>query len=172
MIYSIILIIILIFIPAVCLPSYVIQLKDGAQFITDRYWNEGNQIKFYLYGGILGVDKTKVEKITESDLLFPDFEVVEKKASEKIVEPEPNNKERKEEKKSTEKIDVDYYRSKKETLTNQIQAAQEKIKKANRDGKPAAKGEAKKEYLDLRNQLKKLKLELMDKNTGVLPDWW
>ena len=30
---------------SICFSSYVIRLKDGREFATDRYWEEGDQIK-------------------------------------------------------------------------------------------------------------------------------
>jgi hypothetical protein len=43
--------------PYVCFASYVIHLKDGREFVTDRYWEEGDQIKFNRYGGVIGIQK-------------------------------------------------------------------------------------------------------------------
>jgi len=43
--------------PCVCFASYVIHLKDGREFATDRYWEEGDQIKFKRYGGVIGIQK-------------------------------------------------------------------------------------------------------------------
>lgn len=52
-------------IPALCFSAYVIHLKDGREFTTSRYWMEGDQIKFKLPDGELGVPKDIVEKIDE-----------------------------------------------------------------------------------------------------------
>ena len=43
--------------PSICFTSYIIHLKDGREFVTDRYWEEGNQIKFKRYGGVIGIQK-------------------------------------------------------------------------------------------------------------------
>ena len=43
--------------PSICFASYVIHLKDGREFVTDRYWEEGDQIKFERYGGVTGIQK-------------------------------------------------------------------------------------------------------------------
>lgn len=49
---------------SVCFPSsYLIQLRNGAEFTTYQYWEEGDQIKFCLYGGVVGVQKDFVRKI-------------------------------------------------------------------------------------------------------------
>jgi len=43
--------------PSICFASYVIHLKDGREFSVDQYWEEGDQIKFKGYGGIIGIEK-------------------------------------------------------------------------------------------------------------------
>jgi len=47
--------------------AYVIKLKNGNEFVTGRYWQEGKQIMFDTYGGVFGVDKAFVVKIERSD---------------------------------------------------------------------------------------------------------
>lgn len=47
--------------------AFVIQLKNGNEFVTARHWQEGTQVMFDVYGGVLGVDKKFVAKIDRSD---------------------------------------------------------------------------------------------------------
>ena len=47
--------------------AYVIKLKNGNEYITDRYWNYGAQVLFDTYGGVFGVDRSFVLKIEKSD---------------------------------------------------------------------------------------------------------
>ena len=49
--------------PSVSFSSYIIHLKDGREFATDRYYEEGDQIKFKRYGGIIGIQKELVREI-------------------------------------------------------------------------------------------------------------
>ena len=49
--------------PCVSFSSYIIHLKDGREFATDRYYEEGGQIKFKRYGGIIGIQKDLVREI-------------------------------------------------------------------------------------------------------------
>jgi len=49
--------------PCVCFPSYIIHLKDGREFATDRYYEEGDQIKFKRYSGVIGIQKDLVREI-------------------------------------------------------------------------------------------------------------
>ena len=45
--------------------AYVIHLKDGTQFVTDQYYEEGNQIRFKRYGGLVGIEKDRIREIEE-----------------------------------------------------------------------------------------------------------
>ena len=47
--------------------AYVIKLGNGNEFITGRYWHEGTQVMFDVYGGVFGIDGAFVTKIEESD---------------------------------------------------------------------------------------------------------
>src|SRR6266545_2718532 len=47
--------------------AFVIKLKNGNEFITTRYWQDGKQVLFETYDGIFGVDKAFVSKVEKSD---------------------------------------------------------------------------------------------------------
>jgi hypothetical protein len=51
--------------------AYLIKLKNGAEFITARYWQEGKQVMFDTYGGVFGVEKDLIIKISASDRALP-----------------------------------------------------------------------------------------------------
>ena len=53
--------------PAICFSAYRIHLKDGREFVTDRYWQEGAMIKFKRYGGLIGIQKDRVLEIEETE---------------------------------------------------------------------------------------------------------
>ncbi len=46
--------------------AFIIQLTDGGEYRTSRYWFEGSEIKFFVCGGILGVPRGDVQRITKS----------------------------------------------------------------------------------------------------------
>ena len=52
--------------PCVTSALYIIHLKDGREFATDRYYEEGDQIKFKRYGGVIGIQKDLVRCDTNS----------------------------------------------------------------------------------------------------------
>lgn len=47
--------------------AYLIQLKNGNDYVTSRYWREGSQVLFDTYGGVFGVDKTFIAQIIKTD---------------------------------------------------------------------------------------------------------
>jgi len=54
---------ILLIYPSICFASYIIHLKDGRELVTDRYWEEGDQIKFNRYGGVIGIQKALLSEM-------------------------------------------------------------------------------------------------------------
>jgi hypothetical protein len=46
--------------------AYVIKLKNGNEYVTTRYWQDGKQVLFDVFGGVFGVEKTFVAKIEKS----------------------------------------------------------------------------------------------------------
>jgi outer membrane biosynthesis protein TonB len=51
--------------PLLSFAGYIIHLKSGRQFVTERYWEEGGEIKFHFSRGVLGVPKEAVISIEE-----------------------------------------------------------------------------------------------------------
>jgi hypothetical protein len=50
--------------------AYVIKLGNGNEFMTGRYWHEGTQVMFDVYGGVFGIDRAFVTNIEESNKAF------------------------------------------------------------------------------------------------------
>jgi len=53
--------------PGVVNAAYVIKLKNGNEFVTSRYWQDGKQVLFETYDGIFGVDRVFVSRVEKSD---------------------------------------------------------------------------------------------------------
>jgi hypothetical protein len=47
--------------------AYIIRLKNGNEYVTERYWQKGTQILFDTYGGVFGVEKRFISKIEKTD---------------------------------------------------------------------------------------------------------
>lgn len=47
--------------------AYVIKLKNGNEYVTARYWQEGGQVCFDTYDGIFGIEKSFIAKIEKTE---------------------------------------------------------------------------------------------------------
>jgi hypothetical protein len=162
--------------PSICLSSYLIELKNGSTFITNHYWKEGRQIKFYYRGGIVGIRKGLIREIRESDLPYKE-EVLEEKASPvpdtpDVASKKAGKKAGEETKTKSKDIDVAYYKREKKALIERSRQAREELIQARRIGNKAAVRDAKKEIKKIDNQLTDLALKLKEENNGMLPIWW
>ncbi len=68
------LILVFLLLPAVTCASSIIHLENGGQLVTPLYWEEGDEIKFFIMGGIVGVEKKAVRKIEKSPLVPDDYQ--------------------------------------------------------------------------------------------------
>jgi len=156
--------------PSICFSSYLIELKNGSTFIINHYWKEGGQIKFYYYGGVVGIEKDLVKKIRESDIPVIEHheehrrpnttaidtinEVEEKEASKKAFDNEIN------------------YKNKQMSLKSQLKEGLSRYKRAKkRDDKEMVDAEYRK-VSKVSAELEHLKKKVRTKNNGTLPEWW
>jgi hypothetical protein len=162
--------------PSICLSSYLIELKNGSTFITNHYWKEGRQIKFYYRGGIVGIRKGLIRQIRESDLPYKE-EVVEEKAPPTPDVPEVAPKEAGEKagektEAESEEIDIEYYKKEKQRLEQKLDEAKQRYLSSLEKGDKETKHAASRDVLKINIQIDQLKKELKEKNKGVLPEWW
>ena len=167
--------------------SYLLHLKNGNELRTSHYWEEGDEIKFYTYGGVAGVQKAFVSKITISNLNYKE-DISSKEDIEKNRAPSvsvgPKSKESRqmqigtresqpdENAKKDEVIDYDYYRERKAALKEKLEDAIQRHREATARKDQEAKESTRKEYLEFSKQIIDLGDDLKKKNKGVLPDWW
>lgn len=78
--------------------AYVIKLKNGNEFITARYWQDGKQVLFETYDGIFGVDKAFVTRVEKTDK--PIRLISSAQAAQEVKPVDPGNKAEGEVKKS------------------------------------------------------------------------
>jgi len=129
--------------PLLSFADYIIHLKSGRQFVTERYWEEGEEIKFHFKNGVLGVPKGAVVSIEEvipetpareepplgagpskpdpsnatpSKAAAPDTAPSEEKKESKKVEEEVKKTEKKEEKKAEQAKPLHEYWEQKKAL--------------------------------------------------------
>ena len=161
--------------------SYLIFLRNGNELRTPHYWEEGDEIKFYIYGGIVGIPKRSVTGVKKSTSRYQEY--IEKTGDE-IARRDPKGLDRTKAQPSNEQttsgsddkkaktVDVDYYRQKKAALKGKLEEALEKNREATRSKDPQAKEATRQEMLKHATQLHALEDELKEKNQGILPDWW
>ena len=143
--------------PSICLSSYLIELKNGSTFITNHYWKEGRQIKFYYRGGVVGIGKDIVLKIEDSDLPY------------QTEESQPAKKENAQ---PQDKLDIDYYKNKKFSLAARLKNQQKKLEQDISRGKERWIERRRRKIKDIRSDIDNLAKELVEKNNGILPPWW
>jgi hypothetical protein len=167
--------------------SYLLQLKNGNEVRTPHYWEEGDEIKFYIYGGVAGIQKGFVTRVTISNLDYkedpiPKGNIEKSSVSVKIdgQKARESDKGRSSETERTssgsskkgEVIDFDYYRERKATLKGKFEDALQRNREATAKKDQESKELTRKEYLEFSKKIIDLGDELKRKNNGVLPDWW
>jgi hypothetical protein len=167
--------------------SYRLQLKNGNEVKTPHYWEEGDEIKFYVYGGIAGIQKGFVHSVTISKSNFKEDAIYGEgreqgkgsldlngpKSSEGIKMQNKGNEDKSEEKPgNVEVVDIQYYSERKATLKEKLSEALEKNREATNRKDQEAKKATRQEMRKYAQQLHDLEDELKEKNKGSLPDWW
>ena len=167
--------------------SYLLHLKNGNELRTSYYWEEGDEIKFYAYGGVAGIQKAFVSRVTMLNLNYKEDpnskEDIEKNRA-PLVSGGPKSKESRqmqigtresqsdENAEKDEMVDLDYYRERKATLKEKLEDAIQRHREATARKDQEAKESTRKEYLEFSKQIIDLGDDLKRKNKGVLPDWW
>jgi len=160
--------------PSICFSSYLIELKNGSTFIINHYWEEGRQIKFYYYGGVVGIRKNFVKAIRESDMVYKE----ETGSKQGGVDPKSKINEKSgittiEKKEKNGTVDLEYYKEKKTALTAELDESLERLREATRNKDPEAKNKARDEMREISTKIYNLTDELKEKNNGTLPEgWW
>ena len=159
--------------PARGLCSYLIHLKNGAQIVTNQYWEEEDQIKFYVYGGVVGIEKFFVEKISESARPFP-METRQSKEKAPVPKPETPQPETQNKKETPLPTDPEKeaFLEKKAHFTSEIKSAMEAFKTAKHQKDSQKIQNERKKILSLKTELSNLEKEVKKHHAGRVPDWW
>jgi hypothetical protein len=167
--------------------SYLLHLKNGNELRTSYYWEEGDEVKFYVYGGVAGIQKGFVSRVTTLNANYKedtsyknDLEqsrtplgLSDRKPKEsrqtQIVERESQSSGIAEKR---EMVDFDSYRERKAALKEKLEDALQRNREATTRQDQEAGKSTRKEYLEFSKQIIDLGDELKSKNKGILPDWW
>jgi len=185
----------LLLLPAACFAGYVIHLKDGTRFVTDQYFEEGDQIKFKRYGGLFGIEKDRVTEIEEVENLseeedkpaetkvptamdeagkqggaFGDEKEKEKMEEKEIGKPQEMDDTKQ---KAAEQSRSIYERwAEKKALKVKLNAAIEKVREASKNKDFGRKKEMIEEVRKITKEIHRLTDEVKRTNNGKLPDFW
>jgi hypothetical protein len=168
--------------------SYLLHLKNGNELRTSHYWEEGDEIKFYVYGGVAGIQKGFITRVTIWNWNYKEHIGDKNEDPEKSRPPSvfsgPKSREspqigmgEKESKsggnaEKDEVVDFDYYRERKAALKEKLEDALQRNREATASKDLRAKELTRKKYLEFSRQIIDLSDELKKKNKGVLPNWW
>jgi hypothetical protein len=177
--------------------SFIIELTNGRAITTRRVWEEGDELKFYVAEGTVGVPKAQVKRIQTSPLGSNDtvsrsalpLSPTDPKAlarGERLQKPSHQNAEVRfeeghskpfpEEKRHGEirlqEADAQSYRAKKLMLTGKLDEATNKHLEASAAKNPDSKKAALDDMREYSKQILDLGDEVKHKNGGVLPPWW
>lgn len=157
-------------VPAVGADSWRIHLKNGGTFTTLRYWREGGEVRFYIYGGVMGIQKHAIKTIKK--VVPENVRYARSDSDRKTPEPssETNNLEGE---KEGGKIDIASYKEKKEQLAAELERALERLREATSRRDPEAKEREQREMRRLTAEINTLTEEVKLKNNGKVPEgWW
>ena len=167
--------------------TYQLHLQNGNALRTSYYWEEGDEIKFYVYGGVAGIQKEFITSVTitkfNSRKDTGDKEGVGESQTTSYVsgqKPTENSRYQAGDSESTAKgsaeqgevVDLKYYRQRKTVLKEKLEDALQRNREATARQDQDAKEQTRREYLDFSKQIIALGDELKKRNKDMLPDWW
>ena len=174
---------ILLSIPSVTLASFLIELNNGSEYLTDRYWPSGNDIQFNYHGGIVSIHEDSILSITETDRPYHEVtpSVDEGSGSgqqsgnqgrEAAISEKETDSDRKTE--GTEQdVDIEVYRERDSQLKSRLGSSLTSLRDASRNRDEDAKRRAREKIIEYSRRIYELADRLKEKNGGVLPDdWW
>ena len=173
--------------PGVISAAYIIHLKDGRDFVTGQYSEEGDQIRFERYGGLIGIPKVLVSEIEEIADLPREKETPaakpeapkeegayqEKKAGgkeQKIPEAVYEGEKKKAEQENT--MEMEMFLEEKRQIMGQMEIVATGLKDAQGKNNKAEKRKWLMERTKLLNTLSELENSVKLAHDGKLPDWW
>ncbi|RJQ64134.1 MAG: hypothetical protein C4530_02520 [Desulfobacteraceae bacterium] len=159
--------------PSICTSSYIIRLTSGAEFVASGYWEEEKQIKFYAYGGVIGVEKQLVAGISETDrpVVTEYQESVDGKSA---SEPFEINPERLDDKAQLPSLDPhgQIFLQEKKRLASAMETAVSAFRAAKEQNDRAVMAAKRKQILELKAELSDIESEVKKNYGGKVPDWW
>ncbi len=143
-------------------------LRNEGKLRTERYWKEGNEIKFQTKGGVTGIPEESVASIIEktsdqSESVPPPAE----------IRQEGTDPEKRESKKTEEVNSLQEFYERKKPLELNLNDALKRLHEATRSKDTAAKEKARQDMRKFSTEIYAVTEEVKERNGGKLPeDWW
>lgn len=178
---------VLLFIPATGFPSYLIQLKNGSSFITSKYWVEGAEVKFYYFGGVVGIPQDTVLEVqpsdkpvkgeirtTESQEAGDDDQglAAEETTEDKAAVGQEKSGPLAEGKKAPSASEEEAMKQEKQRIMFDMDIAARAFNTAKQGKDEKAIKDARKDVTRVRTELSALEQRVMTAYGGTLPPWW
>lgn len=158
--------------PAIGNASYIIHLKNGGQLKTSHYWLENQQVKFYIRGGVMAIEKDSVGYIEESPVAIEDGSEAKTKEGDPAEVPKELTKDPLSQLSSGE-LNLKNYQERMAKLKDDLNKTLVRIQSATTKEDQAAKDDAIEDNRKISAEMWSLTEELKQKNDGHLPaDWW
>jgi hypothetical protein len=157
--------------PASSHAIFSIELKNGRKILAENYRTEGTSMILYLKSGELKVLREEVKSILE---LKEEGEEQKEKKTEGVKEEKGDTPKKIESPKSAKdptfrKQDIDGYLKRKAEIGGRLEKAKAVYFDAtDRTGKEKAR----ETMISISREMFSLEEEVMNRNKGVLPDWW
>jgi len=111
--------------------AYVIKLKNGNEYVTSRYWQEGGQVLFDTYDGVFGIERTFVTKIEKTDRIIRLANAADRDPAEKAQSEAAKLDKESEEVKQTTESKAEKKREPNDPVVGEFNRLQEKSKEVN-----------------------------------------
>ena len=143
--------------------------------------------KFYIYGGVAGLQKGSVMKVTTSDVNYKEDIASKEDRKERQAPADITGYNAREgavsqigkrdiknsvESEKGDMVNFDYYRERKATLKEKLEDALQRNRESIARQDQNSTESTRKEYLEFSKQIMELGDELKRRNKGILPDWW
>ena len=158
--------------PSICIPSHVIKLTNGNQLIIHEYWEDGSQIKFYSYAGVVGVKKGLVREIKKTNLPYVIEEPKPPKQWNDQVETKDKSASEQEKKTPLPDPGDKAFLEEKRLVMTKISAVSAAFREAKARNDRKQMQEDRKRLLASQTELSNLFKEVRDIHGGQVPSWW
>ena len=169
--------------------NYIVELKNGATFITPYCWEEEQQLKCYLFGGITGFDKIQIKSVRETVLDY-DTPYLEPEPLEAATESDeasaldsipagdlrdPLPEKTGAGKKKPPFISItqkNHFLDRRDSILGEMNKTRNGILAAKKDGHKVRQREFEEEFIRLNQDFRKLFDEVVQANGGSPAEWW